>query len=187
MSKGLTQMYYGASDEELIQRIAGGDDVALACVLMRYKPLLKTAVYKVHVPSLDYDDLYQEATLGLVKAIKNYNNEKGPFSAFAKLCVESELVTYIRSCWKKSNIPAMNLVEFNDEFHMPLSDPQDIYLRREEIDQVRSKIKNSLSDFEFKIIHSYIMGKSYDEIAGELNVSVKSVDNAMQRIRRKLK
>lgn len=187
MSKGITQSYCDASDEALIRRFFAGDDSALACILARYKPLLKSSVYKVYTDQLDYEDLYQEATLGLVKAIKHYNDTKGAFAAFAKLCVESELLSYIRSIRKKSTIPANRLVEFKDEFHTPLSDPQDIYIEREEVDHIKVKIKNNLSDFECRIIHCYIMGKSYEEIATELNVSVKSVDNAMQRVRRKLK
>ena len=187
MSDGLAQMYCGVSDEALISKISQGDDSALACILTRYNPLLKSAVYRLYNDSFDYDDMYQEATLGLVKAIKHYDGAKGAFSAFAKLCVESELLSYIRSLQKKSNIPANNLVELKEEFHMPLSDPQDIYIKREEADDIKSKIKDSLSDFEYSIIHRYILGKSYEEIAVELNVSVKSVDNAIQRIRRKLK
>ena len=187
MSDGLAQMYNGASDEALILQVTQGDDSALACILTRYKPLLKSAVYKHYNDSFDYDDMYQEATLGLVKAIKHYDSTKGVFSAFAKLCVESELLSYIRSLQKKSNIPANNLVELKDELHMPLSDPQEIYIKREEVDNIKAKIKDSLSDFEYSIIHHYILGKSYEEIADELGVTVKSVDNAIQRIRRKLK
>lgn len=187
MSKGTMHAYYTDSDEELICKIAKGDDVALARVLVKYSPLLRSAVGKLCAYPFDYDDLYQEATLGLLKAVKSYNGEKGSFSAFAKLCVESELLTYIRSFNKKSTIPANNLIELKDEFHMPLSDPQDIYINREETDDMRKKLKDSLSDLEFKIICCYIMGKSYENIAAELGISVKSVDNAIQRVRRKLK
>lgn len=187
MSKGLAQIYCGTADEVLVRQIAGGDDAALACVLIRYKPLLRSAVGKLCTYPFDYDDLYQEATLGLLKAIKSYDHEKGTFSAFAKLCVESELFTYIRSFRKKTNIPANHLVELKDTFHMPLSDPQEIFIDREEADDMKKKMKNSLSDLEFKIIRCYIMGKRYEEIAENLGISVKSVDNAIQRVRRKLK
>ena len=187
MSKGLARIYGGASDEVLVRQIAAGDDAALACVLIRYKPLLRSAVCKLCAYPFDYDDLYQEATLGLLKAVKSYDQGKGPFSAFDKLCVESERFTYIRSFHKKSNIPANHLVELKDEFHMPFSDPQDIYIDREEADDMKKRMKSSLSDLEFKIIRCYIMGKSYEEIAEELGISVKSVDNAIQRVRRKLK
>lgn len=187
MSNGSVQMSCEASDDILVRQISEGDDSALTCIFMRYKPLLKSAVYKLYNDSFDYDDMFQEATLGLVKAVARYKSQKGTFSAFAKLCVESELISYIRSLQKKSNIPANNLVELKDEMPTSLSDPQDIYMRREEVDDIKAKIKNNLSDFECKVIHCYIMGKSYDAIATELGVTVKSVDNAIQRIRRKFK
>lgn len=186
MAISANQIPSDAADEYLVKCAVGGDDNALACIITRYTPLIKAAVFKACNERCDSDDYTQEATLGLIKAIKNYREERGSFAAFAKLCVENELFSYIRSLNKKSVIPPDKIVELKDNIRGP-QDPQDIYIIREEAAGIKQKIKSCLSELEFSVMRAYMMGESYEAIANELGITVKSVDNAVQRIRRKLK
>ena len=176
--------YNDLSDEELVIR-AKNDKKAVSELIVRY---LRTVQFLAGRYSSDiYDDLVQEGFVGLLKAVNTYRHDENvKFSTYANVCVRNKIVSSL----KKNSL--INGVEFTDEmadelFEVGEGDPESIFIENEQMDEVYEKITSALSEQEWKVIQLFITGMAYNQMALNLGVTVKSVDNAMQRVRRKLK
>ena len=176
--------YNDLSDEELVIR-AKNDKKAVSELIVRY---LRTVQFLAGRYSSDiYDDLVQEGFVGLLKAVNTYRHDENvKFSTYANVCVRNKIVSSL----KKNSL--INGVEFTDEmadelFEVCEGDPESIFIENEQMDEVYEKITSALSEQEWKVFQLFLTGMAYNQMALNLGVTVKSVDNAMQRVRRKLK
>lgn len=192
--------YQDMSDEDLIQVIKSGDKPALEFLINKYKELVNMKVSKFFMVGAEKEDIVQEGLIGLFKAIKNYNPDKqNSFKTFANLCIERQLITAIKSCNRQKHMPlnsylSLNVTAYEDDEDSSLldvfdanqmEDPLDTITKKEYYQTVENAIDKSLSDFEKQVLNRYIQGESYVQIAERLDAPVKSIDNAIQRIRKK--
>ena len=193
--------YENKDDEEIISYIKQGDEQALTYLLDRYKELVKQKVGKFFIIGGEKDDILQEGMIGLFKAIKNFNSGKqSSFKTFANICVERQLITAIKTSNRQKHIPLNSYLSLNtsayenddesveliDTFDShSIEDPLETLMKREYYEELQTSIEKTLSKFEKEVLEKYIKGDSYVTIAQKLNSPVKSVDNAIQRIRKK--
>ncbi|MBR1816642.1 MAG: RNA polymerase sporulation sigma factor SigH [Lachnospiraceae bacterium] len=192
--------YDTLSDNEIISRINEKDDDAIEFMMQKYGNIVKREVRTVYIIGAETDDLMQEGMIGLFKAIRDYEADKGTaFSTFATLCIRRQLQTAINNSNRKKHIPLNSYIsiysengeygyEFGDNIETENSDsnPEDMVIAREQKNTMRKRIETELSPLEKKVLKLYLDGFSYQEIADRLDKSEKSVDNALQRIRKKL-
>lgn len=186
-------------DEELIDIIKTGNEEALNYLILRYKELINMKVSKYFIIGAERDDIVQEGMIGLYKAIKSYDGKKqNSFKTFANLCIERQLITAIKTSNRQKHIPlnsylSLNNNSNNDEDEKNLlellmnsgEDPLEEITKKEYYNNVANAIDKSLSKFEKQVLNRFIKGESYVQIANKLEAPVKSVDNAIQRIRKK--
>ena len=195
--------YNNMSDEELINSIRADDKKALEFLICKYKDLVNSKVNKYFIIGAEKEDIIQEGLIGLYKAIKDYKEDKqNSFKSFANLCIERQLITAIKSSNRQKHMPlnsylSLNMPAYEDSDGNAdtevmeildaniIEDPLDTITKKEYMSNVESVIDTSLSDFEKKVLNRYIQGESYVKIAQKLDAPVKSVDNAIQRIRKK--
>ena len=196
----VTDNYKNMSDEDLITVIKSGDKFALEFLIEKYKELVNMKVSKFFMIGAEKEDIVQEGLIGLFKAVKNYNPEmQNSFKTFANLCIERQLITAIKSSNRQKHMPlnsylSLNTTAYEDDEDSNLldifdshqiEDPLDTITKKEYYKTVEVAIDKSLSDFEKKVLNRYMQGESYVQIAEKLDAPVKSIDNAIQRIRKK--
>ena len=197
----LVEIYGNKTDQEVISCIKEGDQQALTFLLNKYKELVNVKVSKFFIIGGEKDDIIQEGMIGLFKAIKNFNSEKqSSFKTFANVCIERQLITAIKTSNRQKHIPlnsylSLNTAAYdNDEESVELidtfdshliEDPLEIIMKKEYYNEINSSIDKNLSKFEKQVLSKFIKGETYMAIAEELNSPVKSIDNAIQRIRKK--
>ncbi len=192
--------YKDMSDEDLITIIKSGDKSALEFLISKYKELVNMKVSKFFMIGAEKEDIVQEGLIGLFKAVKSYNPEKqNSFKTFANLCIERQLITAIKSSNRQKHMPLNSYLSLNttayeededssllDVFDAhQMEDPLDTITKKEYYQIVENAIDKSLSDFEKQVLNRYMQGESYVQIAEKLDAPVKSIDNAIQRIRKK--
>lgn len=192
--------YINKSDEDLIKDVRVGDRNAINCIFGRYKDMVHAKANRFFIIGAEKEDMVQEGNIGLYKAIQSFDLEKqNSFKTFANLCIERQLITAIKSSNRQKHIPlnssfSLNLSAYdeNDDTSVLeildtqlVEDPLDTITKKEYYEFIESKIDKNLSDFERKVLNRYIQGESYISIANKLEAPVKSVDNAIQRIRKK--
>ena len=192
--------YDKMSDEELIKLIKLGEKSALDFIMNKYKEVVNIKVSKYFIIGGEREDIVQEGLIGLYKAIKNFDPEKeNSFKTFANLCIERQLITAIKTSNRQKHMPlnsylSLNMSAYEDEEAETvidvldsnmIEDPLDTLTKKEYYSEIESAIDKSLSDFEKKVLNRFAKGESYVQIADKLNTPVKSVDNAIQRIRKK--
>ena len=195
--------YDNIKDEDLIKIIKSGDKQAFDYLINRYKDLVNIKVSKYFIIGAEKDDIIQEGLIGLFKAIKNYKPDmQNSFKSFANMCIERQLITAIKTSNRQKHMPlnsylSLNLSAYDEEegdndtslmeiFNTSLiEDPLDTITKKEYYQNIENTIEKTLSEFEKKVLNQYINGKSYVEIAENLDTPVKSIDNAIQRIRKK--
>ena len=181
------------TDEELVERIRAGETSCMDTLIERYKRQVRNQARTLYLIGGDSDDLIQEGMLGLFKAIRHYRPEKEvSFEAFAKLCISRQLYSAVQAAGRQKHVPLNTYVELSDQLDAQDDGPQgkspeELLIDRENMEKLKEEIWQLLSPMEKKILRSYLDGESYTETASRLNKSPKSVDNALQRIRRKLK
>ncbi|MBR3673226.1 MAG: RNA polymerase sporulation sigma factor SigH [Clostridia bacterium] len=188
------------SDEEVIKMVKAGDKSALDFIMNKYKEVVNIKVSKYFIIGAEKEDIVQEGLIGLYKAIKSYDETKeNSFKTFANLCIERQLITAIKSSNRQKHMPlnsylSLNMSAYEDEeadsvmdvFDSNLiEDPLETITKKEYYSEIENAIDKSLSDFEKKVLNRFAKGESYVQIADRLNTPVKSVDNAIQRIRKK--
>jgi RNA polymerase sporulation-specific sigma factor len=186
--------YQNRSDEDLIALIKSGDKFALEFLIGKYKELVNMKIGKYYIIGAEKEDIMQEGLIGLFKAIKSYSPDKqNSFKTFANLCIERQLITAIKSSNRQKHIPINTAAYEEDEDTTLLDtfdshqveDPLDTITKKEYYQMLETAIDKSLSDFEKQVLGRYIQGESYVQIAQKLDTPVKSIDNAIQRIRKK--
>jgi len=192
--------YTQMTDEKLIENVKQEDQTALNCLIERYNDLVTMKANKFFMVGAEKEDMIQEGMIGLYKAIKSFDTEKqNSFKTFANMCVERQLITAVKNSNRQKHIPlnssvSLNSAAYEDNEDMDkmdvldikmMNDPSDIIADREYFENMESKIKENLSSFELQVLKEYEKGKSYAAIAEKLNAKVKSVDTAIQRIRKK--
>ncbi|MGB6371486.1 MAG: RNA polymerase sporulation sigma factor SigH [Atribacterota bacterium] len=188
-------------DEELIYLASQGNLLAEECLINRYKKLVKIKARSYFLIGADTEDIIQEGMIGLYKAVRNYQFKKlSSFKAFAELCITRQIITAIKSATRQKHIPLNSYISLNRPIYnedsdrtlldivdnISINDPQDLFLNGEKLNNLKVRIKRILSDLERDVLESYLDAKSYQEIAVDLGRHVKSIDNALQRIKRKL-
>lgn len=193
---------YGAMlDEEIIKDARAGDNKALEYMINKYKSFVRAKARTYFLIGADREDIIQEGMIGLYKAIRDFRGDKlSSFRAFAELCITRQIITAIKTATRQKHIPlncyiSLNKPVFDEESDRTLldviseesiSDPEEMIINREEFSGIEDKMSEILSGLEWEVLSLYLQGKSYQEIAQELDRHVKSIDNALQRVKRKL-
>ncbi len=190
------------TDEEIVLAIKDNDDRAAQNYLInRYKNFVRAKARSYFLIGADREDIIQEGMIGLYKAIRDFRNDKlSSFRAFAELCVTRQIITAIKTATRQKHIPLNSYVSLNKPIYdedsdrtlldvlsgARVADPEELVISREEFVDIEEKMEEILSDLEWRVLMSYLDGKSYQEIAADLHRHVKSIDNALQRVKRKL-
>ena len=197
--------YAETSDEDLIDIIKSGNKYALEHLINRYKSLVNMKVSKYYIIGAEREDIVQEGLIGLFKAIKNYQtNKQSSFKNFANMCIERQLITAIKSSNRQKHMPLNSYLslnmnaydnnDINDKNEADLieilntnliEDPLETMMKKEYYKEIEKAITESLSKFEKQVLDRLVLGESYEVIANRFDTPVKSVDNAIQRIRKK--
>lgn len=180
------------TDEQLAQKANAGDTDALAQLISHFLPLIKAKSSRYSLVGLEQDDLIQEGLIGLFNAVKNYDPARGAsFDTYARRCIHSRMVECLSSFLAQKHLPLRNYLPI-DSLEQAAGpdgegDPLEAYLQQEEERLREQKIKTLLSGLEQETLTLYLSGLSYEEMAQRLHCSTKAVDNALQRVRRKLR
>lgn len=193
--------YQTLNDEEIVGFAREGDTDALEFLINKYRHFVRAKARSYFLIGADREDIIQEGMIGLYKAIRDYRLDKlSSFRAFAELCITRQIITAIKTATRQKHIPLNSYVSLNKPIYdedsdrtlldiisgSKITDPEELVISREEFDDIEGKIGELLSSLEWKVLMSYLEGKSYQEIAEDLQRHVKSIDNALQRVKRKL-
>ena len=193
--------FEGMSDEQIAKLAQDSDGAALEYLLNKYKNFVRTKARSYFLIGADHEDIVQEGMIGLYKAIRDYRAERlSSFRAFAELCVTRQIITAIKTATRQKHIPLNSYISLNRPIYEEDSDrtlldviteesrsnPEDLYISQEDLARIQTQISEVLSDLERQVLEAFMDGKSYQEIAESLGRHVKSIDNALQRVKRKL-
>ena len=181
--------YNFLTDDELVRLVKLSDEIAFKYLYEKYLPKIRTMVYSFQGLGYDREDLIQEATVGFYSAIYAYDFSSASFSTFCYICMRRMLLALVKKNFRKGNVPDEFLVSMNTDdilLDSGVLDPEQEYIAKESYYRLQEKISELLSDFEREVLLAYLKGLDYGTISRKLNVSVKSVDNALQRARKKL-
>ncbi|MTH55145.1 RNA polymerase sporulation sigma factor SigH [Bacillus mangrovi] len=188
-------------DEQIVELVHNGDSDALDYLITKYRNFVRAKARSYFLIGADREDIVQEGMIGLYKAIRDFREDKlTSFKAFAELCITRQIITAIKTATRQKHIPLNSYVSldkpiYDDESDRTLMDvisgakimdPEELFINQEEFDDIEVKMAELLSDLERKVLSLYLDGRSYQEISEELNRHVKSIDNALQRVKRKL-
>ena len=197
-----TNKYDNLTDEQIIEEIHKGNEEALTYILEKYKELVNMKVGKYFIVGAEKEDTVQEGMIGLFKAIKSFDNTKqNSFKSFANICIERQLITAIKSSNRQKHMPLNSYLSLNTAAYennedssvelletfnsKTIEDPLDTIMTQEYYKEVEDAVNKNLSKFEKQVLDRFLKGESYIKIAEKLDSPVKSVDNAIQRIRKK--
>ncbi len=188
-------------DEEIVKIAQDGNDEAQEYLIIKYKNFVRAKARSYFLIGADREDIIQEGMIGLYKAIRDFRGDKlSSFRAFAELCITRQIITAIKTATRQKHIPLNSYVSLNKPIYdedsdrtlldvisgSKITDPEELIISQEEFGDIEAKMGEILSTLEWKVLMSYLEGKSYQEIAEDLNRHVKSIDNALQRVKRKL-
>ncbi|MFB7639778.1 RNA polymerase sporulation sigma factor SigH [Peribacillus butanolivorans] len=197
----LNEKYLQFDDDELIELVHTGDSEALDYLIQKYRNFVRAKARTYFLIGADKEDIVQEGMIGLYKAVRDFKGDKlSSFKAFAELCITRQIITAIKTATRQKHIPLNSYVSldkpiYDEESDRTLMDiisgtkvldPEELVINQEEFDDIELKMAELLSDLERKVLALYLDGQTYQEISEELNRHVKSIDNALQRVKRKL-
>lgn len=189
------------SDEQVVEQVHHGNTDALDYLITKYRLFVKSKAKAYFLIGADKEDIIQEGMIGLYKAIRDFRGDKlASFRAFAELCITRQIITAIKTATRQKHIPLNSYVSldkpiFDEESERTLldiiespitDDPQHILINQEDYSHLENKMAEVLSELEQQVLERYLAGQSYYEISEQLNRHVKSIDNALQRVKRKL-
>ena len=186
MVKKFVENYEQMSDEELVAEINGGKFELLRLIISRYSRQINYYVNR-YCSENEKEDAVQEATFALYSAVKSFNGGKSSFRTFADLCIKRSVMNGLRLSKRGRLIPDELLSPLDDEQMADCNSPEKIVIDRESYRALKDSIRLELSVLEYSVLEQFLSGKKYAEIAIELSISEKSVNNALLRIRKKLK
>lgn len=188
-------------EEQVVSKAREGDVGAQEFLIRQYKNYVRLKAKSYFLIGADKEDIIQEGMIGLFKAIRDFRSDKSPsFKAFAELCITRQMITAVKAATRQKHMPLNSYVSLDqpvndDDSEQTLfdvvasdfsNDPAQLLISRESVEAIESKMRELLSDFELKVLHLHIDGRDYLEIAKDLDRHAKSIDNALQRIKRKL-
>lgn len=188
-------------DEEIAIEAKAENNRAQEYLISKYENFVKAKAKSYFLIGADKEDIYQEGMIGLYKAIRDYKPERSSsFKAFAEICITRQIITAIKTATRQKHIPLNTYVSLNKPIYeeesektlldvltgLKVSDPEELIISKEQMKYIEEKIAKVLSDLELEVLNSYLDGKSYQEIACDLERHSKSIDNALQRVKRKL-
>lgn len=197
----LKPIYDTVDDDDLVIFVRNGDSGALEFLINKYKNFVRAKARSYFLIGADHEDIVQEGMIGLYKAVRDFNGEKlSSFKAFAELCITRQIITAIKTATRQKHIPLNSYVSldkplYDEESDRTLldvicgtrvTDPEELLINAEEFADIELKMGELLSDLERQVLMLYLDGRSYQEISVDLNRHVKSIDNALQRVKRKL-
>jgi RNA polymerase sporulation-specific sigma factor len=189
------------SDEDIVEAVREGDSGALEYLINKYRNFVRAKARSYFLIGADREDIVQEGMIGLYKAIRDFKGDKlSSFKAFAELCITRQIITAIKTATRQKHIPLNSYVSLDKPIYdedsdrtlldvicgTAVSDPEELIINQEEFVGLEDKMSEILSDLERKVLMLYLDGRSYQEIAVDLRRHVKSIDNALQRVKRKL-
>ncbi len=193
--------FSNVSDEEIVRLGQQGDTSAVEFLLSKYKNFVRSKARSYFLIGADHEDIVQEGMIGLFKAIRDFQADRlSSFRAFAELCITRQIITAIKTATRQKHVPLNSYVSLNKPIYDEESDrtlmdvivegraqnPEELIIDRENIVSIRDRMEQVLSGLEQDVLNAYLDGKSYQEIAQNLGRHVKSIDNALQRVKRKL-
>lgn len=203
------ECYEAYTDEQLIERLRSGEDVIMDYILNKYKPLVRKECNTLYLIGAEADDLIQEGMIGLFKAVRDYKiaeladerkelNADMRFYHFAKLCIDRQLYSAIENAKRKKHRPLNEYVSFStdendrggvleDFIGQDTMSPEQLIIEQEKLEEFKKRLKKELSDMENEVLGYYLDGNNYIQIADIMGKSPKAIDNALQRIRQKIK
>lgn len=196
-----TSSYDRSSDEQLVDAVREGDSEALEYLINKYRNFVRAKARSYFLIGADREDIVQEGMIGLYKAIRDFKGDKlASFKAFAELCITRQIITAIKTATRQKHIPLNSYVSLDKPIYdedsdrtlldviggSRVSDPEELIINQEEFVGLEDMMSEILSDLERKVLMLYLDGRSYQEIAVDLDRHVKSIDNALQRVKRKL-
>ncbi|WP_062050805.1 RNA polymerase sporulation sigma factor SigH [Bacillus sp. JCM 19034] len=197
----VTPIYDKIDDDALVLYVRNGDTVALEYLIDKYKNFVRAKARSYFLIGADHEDIVQEGMIGLYKAVRDFNGDKlSSFKAFAELCITRQIITAIKTATRQKHIPLNSYVSldkplYDEESDRTLldvicgtrvTDPEELLINQEEFQDIELKMSELLSDLERQVLMLYLDGRTYQEISVDLNRHVKSIDNALQRVKRKL-
>lgn len=186
MGKKIVENYENLSDEEIVSLVNNGDFEPIGILIKRYYSTILMYIEQL-CPVEIKEDAIQEATVALYNAIKAFDSKKSSFSTFAGICIKRSVMSFVKSQSRKKAIPSQLVSSLEDIEIADSNSPEKIFFEKDDFKRLTDNIKLELSPLEYKVLQLYIMGYRYSVIADELELTVKSVNNAMLRIRKKLK
>ncbi|MDU2242284.1 MAG: RNA polymerase sporulation sigma factor SigH [Paenibacillus sp.] len=189
------------SDEDIVEAVRDGDSEALEYLINKYRSFVRAKARSYFLIGADREDIIQEGMIGLYKSIRDFRGDKlASFKAFAELCITRQIITAIKTATRQKHIPLNSYVSLDKPIYdeesdrtlldvicgSQVSDPEELIINQEEFTGLEDKMSEILSDLERKVLMLYLDGRSYQEIAVDLDRHVKSIDNALQRVKRKL-
>ncbi|NLI38920.1 MAG: RNA polymerase sporulation sigma factor SigH [Clostridiaceae bacterium] len=188
-------------DEEIIHRIRKGCKRGMEHLIEKYKPLVRAKSRSYFLVGADREDIVQEGMIGLFKAIRDYREEKSiPFRMFAEMCITRQIITAVKTATRQKHIPLNSYVSLNKRIfdegsdktliemlqEVSVTDPEELFISKEDYSVIEHKMVELLSPFEKQVLTMYLGGIAYQDIARQLNKPVKSIDNALQRLKKKI-
>ncbi len=194
-------LYTGLTDEQLVETAQQGEDGAAEYLFAKYRSIILSKAKSYFIAGADRDDIMQEGLIGLHKAIRDFCPDKGAsFRPFAEMCITRQVITAVKAASRQKHAPLNYYLSLDKPIYtdgtdrqlidilpdQQVSDPEEVFLVREELDLVRSSLRAMLSDFEYRVFLLYLREQSYREIAYLLETTPKAVDNALCRVKRKI-
>ena len=186
---------------DIVLKASKGDKIALEYIIKKYKNFVKAKAKSYFLIGADKEDIIQEGMIGLYNAVRDFDASKtNSFKGFADICITRQIITAIKTATRQKHIPlnsyiSLNKPVYDEESERTLldiiatsivTDPEELIISKEELKHIESKMNELLSDLELQVVEYYLNGKSYQYIADKLKRDVKSIDNALQRVKRKL-
>lgn len=193
--------FVNKTDEEVVDKAKTGDARAQEYLISKYENFVKAKSKSYFLIGADKEDIYQEGMIGLYKAIRDFKADRlASFKAFAELCITRQIITAIKTATRQKHIPLNTYISLNKPIYeeesdrtlidvlseLKITDPEELIIGKEQLKHIEGEMAKVLSDLEMEVLQSYLDGKSYQEIACDLDRQAKSIDNALQRVKRKL-
>ena len=194
-------VFYNRIEEEVVMEAQNGDTRAQEYIITKYENFVKVKAKAYFLIGADREDIYQEGMIGLYKAIRDFNGEKSSsFKVFAEVCITRQIITAIKTATRQKHIPLNTYVSLNKPVseedsdrtlldilsNIRVTDPEALFIGEEQKAYMEKEMQKKLSSLELEVLYSYLDGKSYQEIACDLDRHSKSIDNALQRVKKKL-
>lgn len=188
-------------DEEVVDEAKKGNSRAQDYLISKYENFVKAKAKSYFLVGADKEDIYQEGMIGLYKAIRDFKSDRlTSFKAFAELCITRQIITAIKTATRQKHIPLNTYISLNKPIYeeesdrtlidvlsgLKITNPEELIIGKEQLKHIEGEMAKVLSDLEMEVLQSYLDGKSYQEIACDLDRQAKSIDNALQRVKRKL-